>query len=131
MTANTWTKASINTKQFDTSNNFDATNFRFTAPINGYYQINGQVAITPAGASTNVGMRAAVYKNGAALIYSSTQPGNGSNTSVLNASMSRLLYLVTGDYIELYGYCGEGGRTINGDTNGVFTFLTGHLVSTA
>ena len=63
-TGNTSVKINFDTEDFDTNNNFDnATNFRYTAPVSGFYQFNA-VCNT----ATNAGsfLLISLYKNGAA-----------------------------------------------------------------
>jgi hypothetical protein len=126
----TWTKATLNSEQFDTGSNFDSTtNYRFTAPVTGFYQINAQVAVTTAGANSGVYMTAALYKNGIANVLTTIQLASGNGNSILRAPISRLLSLSIGDYLELYAKCGDA-RNIDGDAAASLTWMTGYLVST-
>ena len=97
VTANTFTKVTINTKSFDTNNNFDAsTNYRFTPTVAGYYQVNASLAI----GTTNNGILS-IYKNGSATLYQVIV----TNTLSAIQNVSTLIYLNgSTDYIELYGY---------------------------
>ena len=97
VTANTFTKVTINTKSFDTNNNFDAsTNYRFTPTVAGYYQVNASLAI----GTTNNGILS-IYKNGSATLYQLIV----TNTLSSIQNVSTLIYLNgSTDYIELYGY---------------------------
>lgn len=129
ISASTWTKVQLNTENFDTGNNFDnATNFRFTAPVAGFYFLSGQVGVTNTGATSGVLLQAALYKNGAALAYSSVTPGSGSGSSIPRAGASGLFQLAATDFIELYGNIGEAGRVFQGTSP--VTFMSGWLVST-
>lgn len=39
-----WTKVPLNVENYDPNNNFDSvTNFEYTVPVTGYYQVEGQV----------------------------------------------------------------------------------------
>lgn len=98
----TWTKLQFQTEEFDTNSNFDnATNYRFTPTVAGYYQVNGGLAI----AASNTGIRVAIYKNGTVYKYlsydysSAAGAGYGSALVYLNGSS---------DYIELYGRVAAG-----------------------
>ena len=64
VTAGTFTKITFNTEQFDTNSNYDnATNYRFTPTVAGYYQINVGLDLADVGVATqNVLLR--LYKNG-------------------------------------------------------------------
>jgi hypothetical protein len=128
--ADIWTKAQLNTELFDTNNNFDnTTTYRYTVPVTGFYQINAQVGVTQAGASSGVYMQGAIYKNGVAISLSSVQMASGNANSILRASMNRLLQLSAGDYLEMYAKCGES-RQLDGDAAATVTYMTGFLVST-
>lgn len=35
---NTWTKLNFDTETYDSNSNYDTTNYRYTAPVTGYYQ---------------------------------------------------------------------------------------------
>ena len=103
VTSAVFTKVAINTKLFDTNNNFDpTTNFRFTPTVAGYYQISGILRGTvTAGAAL---ITALIYKNGADYAR-----GTGINViaslSGLDATVSELVFFNgTTDYVELYGY---------------------------
>lgn len=122
------TKVTLNTKQYDTGNNFDAaTNYRFTAPVAGFYSFNGGVNTSPYTNSTNYAM---IYKNGTevrrgASLVSGTTSGNWQSTVRIDN-----LPMLTGDYVELWFYeSGGSGQTLN---NGFYcTYLEGYLAGTA
>ena len=61
---NTVTKATMNTEEFDTNNNFDSTtNYRFTPTIAGYYQLNAALYLTNSSGNISV-PNVYIYKNG-------------------------------------------------------------------
>jgi len=96
ISASTFTKVQCNTEEFDTNSNYDnATNYRFTPTVAGYYQVSGQ--ITPAGAVTR--LIATIYKNGTLFKY-------GTDYSAGNRGVVSCLVYCNGstDYLELYGY---------------------------
>jgi len=95
ITSNVATKVQINTKEFDTNNNFDATtNYRFTPTVAGYYQINGCVYPTTATTNSTVW----IYKNGSSFKFASFPATNSS------AFVSCVIYFNgSTDYVELYG----------------------------
>ena len=100
----TFTKLQFNTEEFDTANCFDnATNYRFTPNVAGYYQVNGAVLF---GAITSANSFIGIYKNG-----SRVKDGSGSSTvaSYSYMSVSALIYLNgSTDYVELYCYQSSG-----------------------
>lgn len=107
LTNSVWTKVSLQTETFDTNNCFDnATNYRFTPTVAGYYQFNAQGQINTA---YPIGLR--FYKNGAGYGGYSI---SGSQTGALygNGTLSDLIYMNgSTDYLELYAIQISGGST--------------------
>ena len=106
----TFTKVQCNTEEFDTNSNYDnATNYRFTPTVAGYYQVNGEISGL---ATVNSAMLCAIYKNGSAYKY-----GNFfvPATTAGRANVTALVYMNgSTDYIEMYGYVsGTGTVTFN------------------
>lgn len=108
--ASTWTKLQLQTKEFDTASCYDnATNYRFTPNVAGYYQCNGGAQFQFTGTSTITGVD--IYKNGSA--------GKGgqywlSASSGHCANASALIYLNgSTDYIEFYVYSNGTSPSIN------------------
>jgi hypothetical protein len=102
LTSATLTKLQYQTEEFDTNSCFDnATNYRFTPTVAGYYQVNAYFEI----GSSPTGMFLAVYKNGAQF-----KRGTNINSSyAFGTSINALVYLNgSSDYIEMYGYVGAG-----------------------
>ena len=95
------TKIQFQTKEFDTANCFDnATNYRFTPTVAGYYQVSGGLQVL----SSNTNIAIYVYKNG-----SQYKQFVNSSTNYVAAYGSGLVYLNgSTDYIELYGSIGIG-----------------------
>ena len=110
------TKLVLNTEQFDTNSNFDnATNYRFTPTVAGYYQINA-VLISPSNATATV---ADIYKNGST--YVSTVFYHPTVGVTQRFPISALIYLNgSTDYVELYGLQNGGTVLVAGSMmNGV------------
>ena len=102
LTSATYTKVQCNTEEFDTNSNYDnATNYRFTPTVAGYYQVNGAIDIGTSSISAGI---AVIYKNGSAFKFG--VGFGGSNIFNFNReTVSALVYLNgTTDYVELYGY---------------------------
>jgi hypothetical protein len=118
----TLTKLQVNTEEFDTANCYDnATNYRFTPNVAGYYQVNGRIQI----GVSNTQVYLAVYKNGAIFKDLDNNPG-----SSLMATGSCLIYLNgSTDYIELYGYFGTGQVVQN--ANASITYFQAAMVRAA
>jgi hypothetical protein len=121
----TFTKIQFQTEEYDTNNNFDnATNYRFTPTVAGYYQINSRVGLSPdllAGGSIT-----AIYKNGSEI----KRGGINATTSGLGAAsiVSSQVYMNgSTDYVEIYGYqnCGANSAVNTGIPN---TYVNACLV---
>lgn len=95
LTQNVYTKLAFQVEEYDTASCYDnATNFRFTPTVAGYYIVNGSFQVT----TTAAGMKLALYKNGSAYkLMGQAEPSSGftqgSAQVYLNGST---------DYIELY-----------------------------
>lgn len=110
ISANTWTKVTFNTEEFDTASCFNTSTYRFTPNVAGYYQVNLMV-YDAAGGTTQ--LNASIYKNGANakasyLIVSTYQLVAVPAIIYLNGST---------DYIEAYAYTASAGGNIAGDQN--------------
>lgn len=92
-------KVPFNVKDFDTGSNYDnVTNFRFTAPIAGFYFFNARVSTT---GSLTV-LIASLYRNG-------VEHSRGVDTRIsvaasLGSTVSSLIQLAASDYIEVFSY---------------------------
>ena len=100
ITSATFTKIQFNTEEFDTNSNYDnATNYRFTPTVAGYYQANARFESGVASTLTVC----SIYKNGSEFKrgMDSRFTQNASTSVAANA----LIYLNgTTDYLEIYGY---------------------------
>jgi len=118
VSAGSWTKVQCQTEEFDTAAAYDnATNYRFTPQVAGYYQVNAQLC--PVGVPTTRGI-AAIYKNGS--LHKIGSDYMVDSTTVGRSTVSALVYLNgTTDYVEMYGFVsstsGPGfGYSTGGDT---------------
>lgn len=114
-------KVNFDTKDFDTSSNYDATtNFRFTAPVAGFYFFNWNIGVPISGAGTD-GV-SALYKNG-----TSYQWGTESSTS-MNTGGAAFLSLAANDYVEIFiSTTNVVAMNVGGSPRK--TYFGGHLVS--
>lgn len=105
----TWTKVPLNSENFDTNNNFDnATNYRFTPTVAGYYQINTHAFATGSPPECYV----ALYKNGSNVAYSLF---NGSGTGQWTGMVSDVWDANgTTDYFEMYVWTSASSPAISG-----------------
>jgi len=132
--AGTVFKVTLNTESYDLNSNFDSTtNYRYTAPLSGYYHVSYSVLMGSSGwAAKSVYQTISyVYKNGGALITNDCYVyPNTTALSFKQVTGSDIVYLVAGDYLELYGrvdtVLGENARFGGGASN---TFLSVHLLS--
>jgi hypothetical protein len=130
VTTSTFTKVTLNTKEFDTNNNFDSTtNYRFTPTVAGYYQINGQIYFSTSVSTTRILI--GIYKNGSAYKW-----GNDFQTttaiSAFRGVVSSIVYLNgSTDYVELYGYIVGSGTLAFGGTSTTDDYFNGSLVRSA
>lgn len=115
----------FDTVAYDTNGDTTIASYKWTAPVNGFYQINwGFVSSSGSG----IGYHAQLLKNGA---YLSTTGGtiayytNGGGWQ--RCTGSGLFQLTAGDYIQAY-YIGQNGDTVSGAVGS--TYLNGYLVST-
>ena len=116
----TLTKIQCGTEEFDTNSNYDnATNYRFTPTVAGYYQVN--VTLLAGGTINAQQTNVYIYKNGSAFKQGSIviTAGTGNLASVVSA-----LVFCNGstDYLEAYGYMNGSGTTsfAGGVTNTYF-----------
>jgi hypothetical protein len=129
--ANAWNKVPLDTKtgvSFDPGSHFDtATNHRYTAPATGYYQVDGVVHVGIGGANAAVGEQAGIYKNGALLSKGGASGYTGSLADTWT-SVSDVVYLQAGDYIELWYYTNGGWNAQAGSAD---TYLSVVMVSSS
>ena len=115
----TVTKVTCNTKEFDTASAYDnATNYRFTPLVAGYYQVTGEIQYA-ATVSTAV-CTAILYKNGSQ--FKTGAQVHASTTKAIGSIVSALVYFNgTTDYVELYAYQDTGfSQNLNGSAANVY-----------
>jgi hypothetical protein len=120
-----FTKAAINTEEFDTNSNFDSTtNYRFTPTVAGYYQVNGAISFGNT-VATGAGI-ISLYKNGAEFKKGGSGSLNAANFTI--QILSTILYLNgSTDYVELYGVqTSAGALTQNGGAT--LTYFSASMV---
>ena len=126
---NTWTKAQLNSEDFDTAGAFDSTsNYRFTPLVSGYYQINGSIN-TDSSSAFGTGVFAAIYKNGTLYRVSAVNNTLAPTTGI--PCVSAIVYFNgSTDYVELYGFV-QGGVGMLFSTSYNSTSLSGAMVRAA
>lgn len=84
---------------YDTNSNYDAaTNYRYTASVAGFYQVNVSITFVLANNDFIVGY---LYKNGAVLLGSQVNNGAGGIRNI-TCSFGGLIQLAATDYLEVY-----------------------------
>jgi len=96
--AGAYAKITFATEDFDTNNNFDTTNNRYTAPVSGFYFFEAQAS---AGPTPGVTFLLTLYKNGA-IIARGTQAIGTSGTP--GSSMTTLIQATATDYFEIFTF---------------------------
>ena len=114
VSSSTPTKVQINTKTFDTNNNYDTSTYRFTPTVAGYYQVNGSIVAT----GTNITYAILhIYKNSVGVLAG---PYTSASTGELGTSVNGLFYMNgSTDYLELYfvGTVTSGTLTLYGNSS--------------
>ena len=124
VTAGSWTKVQCQTEEFDTASAYDnATNYRFTPQVAGYYQVNAQ--LTPSGTGTNR-VLCAIYKNGSANKL-------GVDFTVDGRSVASTLIYMNGttDYLEMFGFVSASSGAAFASSTGGDTYFQACLVRPA
>ena len=121
LTLNVWTKAQLQSEEFDTNGCFDnAANYRFTPTVAGYYQITASFSI----AATATANYIAIYKNGSLFKQAPDIYANSGGNSV-----DALIYFNgSTDYVEMYVKTGSSQNTSN---VAYATFFQGALIRSA
>lgn len=120
ISASSFVKVQFTTKEFDTGGNFDnATNYRFTASLPGFYHFDARVGTVASSVSI-----LSLFKNGTE--YSR----GGDDRSIANAvTVSDTMQLAAGDYVEVYIFSSQ--TATEAGTAGELTHFSGYLVSTS
>ena len=120
ISSNTWTKVSLQTKEFDTANCFDTSTYRFTPNVAGYYQFTGGATCS----TTQTTIYVTVYKNGG--IAKILELNNPSASAAFGSAM---FYMNgTTDYVEFYVFLSAGQALSTGVAS---TYLAAALVRAA
>ena len=94
---------------YDSGSDFNITNGRFTAPVDGKYHIHGSVYCMKNGTNANDYMHFLPYVNGQQINEMYTIGGHGSAfASDFSLNISSILYLEASDYVEWKIYFAGG-----------------------
>jgi|GEM_PF-6872167 len=118
--ASTYTKINLSVAYYDYNSEFNTSNSRFTAKIDGVYHFDATANISAASQVENV---ISIYKNGVEHLWTSVP----SSTLHLRSSpmCSGDIVLSVGDYVEMYAFSSVAGSTASQVSR---TWLSGHLV---
>ena len=119
VSANTNTKITFNTEDYDTGGDLDLTNNKFVAPIDGYYHFTASTHMQ----GPNGQYQLQLWRNGSLKAYGSIAYSSGTNVS---PNLSHVVYLDADDYVEVYGRSSTATTFYSGSA---LTWWTGHLVS--
>jgi len=117
------TKVQCQTEDYDDGGCYDnATNYRFTAPVNGLYNLTGHVNYRGSGAAVTEAY-SMLWKNGADWKRGNDVNITSGGTRGVTVSASSV-YLAAGDYVELYSY----GVCASAPAIATYSFFSGHLI---
>jgi hypothetical protein len=119
-----WTKVKLDTESYDGDSEFNTGTYRFTATTTGYYQVNATLKWESPAATVQYAI--AIYKDNA--VYSQNNAVSV-NTAVFSQSISDVVYLAAGSYVELFAIQTTGGNDVieGGALNK--TFMSVHRLS--
>ena len=101
----TWTKVNLNTSNWDTDSGFDSSNYKYTIPTTGKYQINYSAYIS--GLDEGEYCQARIYKNGSTNNESFARSYSQNNIEI-TVGRSYIFSFTANDYLELYVYQNSG-----------------------
>lgn len=103
--SNVGNKINFNTELYDNIAEWDnVTNYRFQPKVIGCYGLKAHYLV--AGMNPNQTVKLQIYKNGVEYLYAyKVSTANYPTCMDLSAD----LYLITTDYIEIWGYISDGG----------------------
>lgn len=123
----TATKITLDTENYDNLGEFDSTtNYRFTATIAGYYQVNAEVGWLGTSIVADKRYEAYITRDGANVVSGNATPSGALYFSV---AVSDIIYLAAGQYLELWAVSYAGVDTVDvwGGTQN--TFMSVHRLS--
>lgn len=122
-----WTKIQYNTENYDTASCYDnATNYRFTPNVAGYYIFIVSVTLNGSTNPTTCGV--GLYKNGAAYRYGPVNYFTWTNTGSIVGTYSAYMNGTT-DYVEGFVYSNGTSPNIGADSSQ--SVFEGYMVRSA
>lgn len=118
------TKVELDNESYDPGSNFDdVTNYRFVAPVAGYYLVAGMIeyAANATGARyCNINLNGSIYSG-----HSNNAVAKAAHAT--RVSHTNIIYMAATHYVELIAYQTSGGSLNTSTTNK--PYLTVHLLS--
>ena len=93
--SNTRTKVAFDTVDNQVGSSYSTGNYRFTAPVAGWYSIHAHVYIYPVNQA-----EVFIFKNGS--IFIRVASANVSQTNPHGSQVNHIIYLAANDYIEIF-----------------------------
>ena len=129
ISSGTWSTVNLDAEVFDTNSNFDTSTYKYTVPITGYYQLNGQTFSSSANGFYSI---IAIVKNATSGLSGGTILAEARGSASVDANKvqnaSCLSYLTAGDTITLVAYIDDTTTPTVASGYGA-TFLSGILLS--
>lgn len=104
----TWTKVNLNQSNWDTDSGFDSSNYKYTIPTTGKYQVNYLAYIS--GLDEGEYCQARIYKNGSSNNESFARSYSQNNIEI-TVGRSYIFNFTANDYLELYVYQNSGSNS--------------------
>ena len=127
LSENTATKLAFNIEYFDTDSAFDTTNYRFTVPTGkaGKYFISGMARINSEANNNLASGNLYLYKNGSTHVVSADNFG-ANYLRGITSTVTAVMDLSEGDYLELYGYINSIDNTGGISNSGIYSIFSGY-----
>ena len=123
VSANTWTKLTFGTEEFDTNSAFASSRFTVPSGQDGKYLFTTGSNYNMDNGNGAQDIVIAIYKNGSS--YNNHRLGHYDNTSqIANSTLSGIINLSATDYIEIYGFYDSGTNRSFYDSR----FFHGHKI---
>lgn len=113
------TKVDLSIEVFDESGDFDDTNDRFVAPVDGIYHFDGRGSLKFPGDGNHIALY--IFKNGTFTTEGVQEGFNNGGPNSTSTMVGATLKLEAGDYIELFISRSTGSGQATGS-------MFGHLV---